>query len=81
MNTSTWKGVVLAAVALLVATSAGSQPVWNVEIVGGLDLTQLRGDDTDASLIFADEDIGSGEVAGDIGGTKFGFVAGVLVTV
>jgi hypothetical protein len=81
MTRSIWKGALLGAITILFAASAGAQPVWNIEIVGGFNLSQLLGDDTDAKLIFSDEDIGDGEISGDIGGTKLGFSGGALFTV
>jgi hypothetical protein len=81
MSRSILKGALLGASIMLLAAGANAQPVWNIEIVGGLNLSQLRGDDTDARIIFSDEDIGTGEISGDIGGNKFGFTAGALVTV
>lgn len=73
--------VLLAAFAAAIAGPAASQPAWNFELVAGVDFTQLTGDDTDATLVFNDPDLGSGEVSGDIGGMKAGFTVGGLVTV
>jgi hypothetical protein len=73
--------VLVAILALTAAGPATSQPAWNFELVAGVDFTQLTGDDTDATLVFNDPDIGSGEVSGDIGGMKVGFTVGGLFTV
>lgn len=73
--------VLIAIVAVAIAIPAVGQPAWNFELVAGVDFTQLTGDDTDATLIFNDPSIGSGEVSGDIGGMKVGFTVGGLFTV
>lgn len=81
MNRPIWKCALLGAAVVLMAASASAQPVWNFELVGGVNLSQLRGDDTNANFIFSDEDIGTGEISGDIGGTRVGFSVGGLFTV
>lgn len=81
MNGSLWRGMLVGTLVLLFASSATAQSIWNFEFMGGFNMSKLRGDDTDARLAFSDEDIGAGEITGDIDGTKIGFSAGALVTV
>jgi hypothetical protein len=70
-------------VAILVCatTPARAQSVWSLEFVGGLNFSQFSGDDTGARVLFADDDLGSGEISGDVGGTRVGLVAGAMVNV
>lgn len=71
-----------AAIALAALTGAPrAQAIWNVELVGGLNFSQLTGSDTDARVFITNPDIGSGDFSGDIGGMKVGFSAGGLFTV
>jgi hypothetical protein len=81
MSGSILRPVVLATAIALVATAATAQPSWNIEVLSGLDITQLTGDDTKVSALADIADLGSATVSGDIGSTKVGFVAGALATV
>jgi len=81
MSGSIFRPAVLATAIVLFATAAAAQPSWNVEVLTGLDITQLTGDDTKGSVLVQGTDLGDAAVSGDIGSTRVGFVAGALATV
>jgi len=71
----------IAASFVILAAGSAAGAVWSLEIVGGLNMSKLAGNDTDARVIFADDQLGAGEISGDIGGTRFGLATGAMVDV
>ncbi len=65
---------------LFIVSQAGAQAVWDLEFVGGFNVSRLTGD-TGADITGFVEDLGTGEIDANVDGSKIGLTGGVLVTV
>lgn len=79
MQRKLWIALVFGFVLAMAATAVSAAPTWEVVLAGGLNVTDLYGSDTNASVLLSDPSLGSATISGNIDNYDAGFASGALV--